>query len=479
MSFADAFTNPPARTVNTPLNGWAATDLGNAERLVALHGEDIRYVPGAGMWFIWNGICWEEDSSGTIHERAKATVRSIYIEAAALTDSAARSKMSDHAVRSESVRSLRAMVTLAQTDRAVLKPLDEFDTDPWLFNADNGTVDLRTGILRPALREDYSTKASAVSYTAGARSKVWEDFVAWAMRGDLEMVGYLQKALGMSLSADVSERAFFILHGDGRNGKSTLLEAVRNILGSYGARVQTESLMKQGRGRAAGGATGDIARLRGARFVTANEGEDEQQLATARIKELAGGGDTITARYLFKGEFEFRPVLKLWFSTNFKPEVSASDQAIWDRLRLIPFEARISDADRDPQLPEKLAAEAAGILAWLVEGCLRWQAEGLAQPTVMAAAAEEYRESEDHIGAFFEDRLIVRKGTSSAVGHVRDTYTAWCAMHRIDPLTVKAFNVELRKRGLEQARNMKTREWKGAQVDPTCPQPDLRQGRNL
>jgi putative DNA primase/helicase len=445
---------PPREVVDRMMHGVPSireerhlTDAGNAQRLVDRHGGDVRYVIGWRQWVVWDGTRWREDSPGQIVELAKDTARSIYAEAGACADPNRCEALGKWAHASQSARALEAMVKLARTEAGVPVSADQLDSDVWLLNCANGTVDLRTGELRPADRDDLITKTTGIDYDPTATCPEWEDFVLWAMAGRKDLVEFLRRALGYSLTGDVSERMVFFLHGNGRNGKSTLLKTFRHAVGEYGMRVESSTFEKPVRGRGGGTASPHVAQLKGARFVTTSELEDGTELAAAMLKDVTGD-ETVSARQLYRDPIEFMPEFKPWIAANHKPRVDADDQAIWDRLKLVPFDARVPESETDRLLPERLRAEAPGILAWSVRGCLDWQSSGLLLPQAVVDASQEYREEMDNFSNFLEwiDELSMRADMGgvppldTSPSGLRNTYNEWARhedLPRLNPTEFK------------------------------------------
>jgi putative DNA primase/helicase len=398
--------------------GHRRTDQGNAERLVATHGADLRYVPGLG-WHHWPGQRWAADEDGEAMRRMKATVRDLYAEAAGLEDEGERKSAASHAAKSDSEPRLRAAVTLAQTERAVIVPLEALDAQPDLLAVANGTVDLTTGELRQARRDDLLTRGTQIAYDPDAQCPRFERFVAEVFAGDLELVEFVQRFAGYTLTGHTGEQVLAVFHGTGGNGKSALVTVLRALLGDLAAAAPFDTFIAA---RGPRGPRDDLARLRGARLVTASESGEGRRLDEATVKEVTGG-DTIAARHLYGRYFEFVPAFKIVLVTNHCPHVDADDEAIWRRLRLVPFTQRF-EPGAEPDLAATLHAELPGILAWAVRGCVAWQHEGLGQAGAVTQATASYRADEDTIGRFLED-TCQRGGEIPALA-LRDAYQRWC-----------------------------------------------------
>ncbi|PLS83054.1 MAG: hypothetical protein CYG60_22800, partial [Actinobacteria bacterium] len=357
------------------------TDTGNAERLVARHGEDLRYVHAWSRWLVWTGKNWEADDTGAINRRAKDTVRAIYGEAQEASDSSIRRELAGHATKCEAESRLRAMIALAQSEEGIPVRIDDLDADPWILNVRNGTIDLKTGELREHRREDLITKIAPVEYDPDAKAPTWEAFLERILPSEA-IRRFVQRIMGYSLTGDVSAQILPFLHGLGANGKSTLVNTTLEMLGDYGQLAAPELLLSK-----RGAHPTELADLKGARLVASVEIEDGRKMAESLVKQLTGG-EKVKARYLHKDFFEFDPTHKVFLVANHKPEVLGTDHAIWRRVKLIPFDVTIPEEEQDPRLPEKLQAELPGILAWAVRGCLDWQRDGLAEPEEVKAATE-------------------------------------------------------------------------------------------
>lgn len=420
-------------------NSYHGTDLGNAERFVKRHGEDVRYCYPWRRWLVWTGRRWERDESGMVHRLAKATVRSIYEEVAAAEDDAERKALVGHATRSEAEPKMRAMLELAKSELPVSP--DEIDVDPWLLNTPNGTVDLRTGELRAHRREDLIMKMTGAEYDPEASAPRWIGFLERVMPSE-ELRGFVQRGSGYSATGATSEQCMFISFGGGANGKSTFQEAMAATLGDYSMRTPTETLLA----KRPGGVPNDVARLKGARFVSASESEEGRRLAESLVKELTGQ-DTISARYMRAEWFEFRPTHKLWLSTNHRPEIRGTDNAIWRRIRLIPWAVQIPPTDQDHKLLQKLRAELSGILAWVVRGSLAWQREGLRPPDEVTRATTEFRVEMDLMSAFFNECCELREDEWTYARDLYQAYRWWCVETGERVESQRRFGGHLKDRG--------------------------------
>jgi putative DNA primase/helicase len=332
---------------------------------------------------------------------AKTTVRSIWSEAATLGDEEEREKLLKHASKSEQANKIRAMIELAATEPEIALTSDRLDADPWLFNVENGTLDLRSGALRPHRREDLITRLAPVEYSPRAKAQRWRRFMLEVMDDDAELVDFLQRAVGYAMTGDTREQCLFFCYGQGANGKSTFLETLRGLFGPYALTADFSSFM----GRSGDGPRTDLARMRGARFVAASEADSERGFDGRVVKALTGS-DTIVARKLYEAEVEYRPTHKLFLAANHRPIVKEQTDAFWRRMRLVPFRRRF-ERGREKDLEATLRAELPGILVWALEGCLRWQAEGLNEPRAVKRSTHDYKEENDLLGEFITARAAL------------------------------------------------------------------------
>ena len=432
------------------------TDLGNARRLVGRHGQDIRFCHSRGKWLVWLGTRWAWDNSGDIDRRAKDTVGAIYQEAAKEADADRRIRLAKWAASSESDVRLRAMVSLAKSEPGVPVVPCELDADLWQLNCLNGTLDLRTGELRPHRLEDYCTKQVPVNYYPRAACPTWRGFLNRIMDENTGLIDYLQRAVGYALTGNTREQVLFMLYGTGANGKTTFLEPIKVCLADYSRQADFSTFLA----RAGDPIRNDIARLAGARFVCAVEAEGGKHLSEALVKSITGE-DTVSARFLYGEFFEFRPQFKLFLATNHKPVIKGTDTAMWRRIRLIPFTVTIPPQQQDRELLGKLHAELPGILAWAVRGCLSWQRNGLGTPKDVVDATKDYQDEMDSLGDFLTECCDVGAGAEVAAGELYKAYTAWSEAQGEHPLGKRNFGSRLAERGFTRSRTMAGRLWEG------------------
>jgi putative DNA primase/helicase len=436
------------------------TDLGNARRLVIAAGNDIRFCHTTKKWLVWDRTRWVKDQTGGIVRLAKNCVRDILIEALLVGDDKQRAALVTHEQRSEAQPRIKAMVSLAESEPGIPIQLEELDRDPLLFNCANGTLDLRTGKLREHRREDLISKIAPVEFDPAAVCPGWIDFLYRVTAGSIELGKFLQRIVGYCLTALTIEQVLFLLYGRGANGKSTFLETLRWIFGDYAAQCDFATfLLAKGQS-----IRNDVARLNGARFVTAIESDAGKRLAETLVKTVTGG-DTVTARFLYAEHFEFQPTFKLFLATNHKPRITGQDDAIWRRIRLIPFTVTIPKAERDGHLPEKLKAEAPGILNWALDGLKAWQVHGLTEPDAVASATGDYRESQDALAHFLEAKCTIRPEAEERASELYRAYKDWTEAAGEFRLTQRDFSSTMSERGFVKKRGNAGFVWYGVEVN--------------
>lgn len=402
-------------------------DTGNAERYLDIFGTLTKYSYVNKCWYFYNGKNWEQDNVGAIRRWVDTTIE-IFKNEPITTKEGTSEEEKEKLIeakqkflkKSRNNAGKEAMMRELKHNVAVTP--DEFDRNDMVINAQNGFIDLTTGILNDHDKDQLFTRLSHSEYTDKIGCPRWELFLEQIFDGKEDLVRYVQKAVGYSMTASTSEQVMFILFGNGRNGKSVFLDIVSEIMGTYSMGMQASSLMiKNGGGS---GHNEDIARLDGARMVASSEPNEGVRLDEGLIKQLTGG-DKVAASYKGGHVFDYTPKYKIWLATNHKPIIRGNDDGIWRRLPLIPFEVQIPLDKVDKSLKDKLMIELPGIFNWAVEGCLAWQKEGLNPPTDIQQATMEYRKEMDVIGAFLEECCEVSPTLSVGATDLFKAYDSW------------------------------------------------------
>jgi len=433
------------------------TDSTNAERLCNEHGENIRYMAAWKKWLVWNGKRWKTDDSGAlISEKCLVTIRNLHNEQLRTGDHRERMEIEKFAKISENARRRKSCIEMATQIDKINIISEQLDTNPWLLNCQNGTLNIKTKEFSEHRQKDFITKIANVEYDPAADCPLWKQFIREIMDFKTDVINFLQTACGWAITGDTREQTMFILFGSGANGKSTFLNVILSLLGDYAMTTNTETFMKKSGEQI----TNDIARLRGARFVTTTEAEEGRRLSEPLIKKITGN-DQMTARFLYGEYFSFTPSFKIFMATNHKPVIKGTDYGIWRRIKLIPFTTRIPEDKQDKLLEEKLKKEASGILNWLLEGASKWQNEGLHAPAIVLDATEEYKGEMDVIGNFIKNRCIAKAGAKIRIWELYKAYSDWCDTNNEHAVSERFFTMRLKDMGYEQCRNSEARFWSG------------------
>ncbi len=400
--------------------------MGNAALFVMLHSAYARYATDRG-WVLFDGKRWNSDKNNQVLSLAKQTVKHI--------------SEPDWRKKAQSLARLRAMVALAQPELTI--DGTQFDSDPWLLNCYNGIVDLRTGKLLPHCATRLITKFISLDFNDKAVAPLWHSFLAEILP-DEALRSYVQRAVGYSLTGRTDEQCLFFCLGNGRNGKSVFLETLIAVAGGYGLNTPTRTVMKK-----SGGIPNDVARLNGSRIVTLNETGQDQTFDEPLLKDLTGS-DTVTARFLFKEYFDFKPAFKLWFRGNHQPLVKGNDDGVWRRFHVIPFDVQIPVAEMDRQLCEKLKSELPGILAWAVRGASDWMGNGLNPPKVVTEAVKQYRRESDVIGQFIDAHCELSGENRIQATLLYEAFKAFAKQNGEKCISQTLFGRSLSSRGFEK-----------------------------
>jgi putative DNA primase/helicase len=433
------------------------TDLGNARRLVKAHRDDLRYCPTLGKWLVWDGKRWIVDTTGVVTRRMVAVVHQMHTQALTLSNTQARKALQSWAMKSEAEGKIRAAINLAQFQSELVITPDQLDQHPSLLNCENGTLDLRTSELRPHRREDYLTQIAGTAYDSNAECPTWHAFLKKIMDGNDDVLAFLKRAVGYTLTGQTTEQCLFMLWGTGQNGKSTFLNAIREVMSDYQYPAPFSTFLYDKHHAI----RNDLAAMRGKRYVTAIEADPGDRLSESVIKSITGG-EPITARFLHHEYFSYIPHYKLWLAVNDKPHIRGTSKGTWRRIRLVPFTVEIPDSEIDDLLANKLLGELSGILAWAMKGCEQWRESKLAPPHGVLAATREYQEEMDTLGAFISDACVTEPSAEAQAGALYAAYRVHCDRNGNRPLARNDFGLALKQRGFEPAKGTHgLRLWKG------------------
>jgi len=454
---------PPER-----LPGWifdSYHDMWNAERLKETFGDIIRFNVKKG-WHIYTGTHWKCDELKQIRGLADQTIVKLY-----QYQDLIKKYDSDHETKKNkayvtwlsSARNASkkdAMIREAEALDGIAALPEWFDKDKFLLNCRNGTLDLRTGELHPHNKDQMITRIIDIDYDPDAKTALWDRYLERIFDGKKELIEFIQRAIGYTLTGSIKEQCIFILYGVGKNGKSTFVETVRDIFGDYVRKVSDKVFTSKDNYY---NSMGEIARLPGARMVTTDEPKEGAQLEENMVKQISGGAPLL-AKYLYKEPFEFMPEFKLWMEANHKPIIKGTDLGIWRRIRLVPFNVVIPVEERDTDLLAKLKSELPGILAWIVRGCLMWQKDGMKEPQDVIAATDDYKSEMDMFQTFLDECLEKNHDGNIRSGDLYNVYSFWCAENGTRPLSSTKLAIKLQDRGYKKDRNKLARYWEGVEL---------------
>jgi putative DNA primase/helicase len=432
------------------------TDLGNAARFVALHGNSVRYVQDVG-WFIWVDHGWQRSSVEYLGRLLADVPPLIRTEAAQMLDVKEKNKFRQWAMTSESNSRINAIEELARKSPLLLKRIDDFDSNMDVIACLNGLVDLRTGLIRQMTREDLVTRNTNVIYDPTATIKQWDDFLLTTMQGDRELIEYMQMAAGYTLTGRNSAECFMLITGKPASGKSTWIDGLKTAMGSYARAVQPEVFMYR---RGKDTPQSEMAALTGVRMASVSEIREGDHFNETLIKAITGG-DTIDARYLYHEPFNFTPQFKIWFATNHDP--LNNDDGMMRRLKRIEFAHVIPKMQRDPRIKLLLKDTVKGspaVLNWMVQGAIKFYANGykLIEPASVTASVASYRNAQDTHKIFMLERTERDPNESVNLSAMFAQYNEWCRARNEQPGRMPTFRQRLESLNYRIAPNPLTRE---------------------
>ena len=418
-------------------------DTGNAQRFIDRFGSNIRYNFDNKTWVVFDGKTWIRDSKQIVKTQADILIEEMKVEMAKESDKDLQKEMAKNIKHLSSNSGKEAMLKEAMHIGFIPTINADYDKDDYLLNCFNGVVDLRTGKLLPHDKKYMCSKNTNVRVDFDNEPKRWKKFLLEIFDNSQELVDYIQVAIGYTLTGDTKEQCFFQCYGDGANGKSVLLDIIYDMLGDYSLNSQIESILAKNNNSS--GASSEIARMNGARFVRTNEPNEGSRFNEGLVKQLVSG-DVTTARYLYGMEFEFTPKFKLWIATNYKINVRGTDYGIWRRQRLVPFEVKFEGKNADKYLTDKLREELPQILGWAIKGTLKWKKEGLVTPEKIEMANKEYKQEMDIISAFLKDCTKPSAYGREKASDVFKEYSQWAKDGHEYCMTQSKFGIEMGKR---------------------------------
>jgi putative DNA primase/helicase len=455
---------PPEWLKDKELVRWlinrAQTDAGNAERFVRLFKDDLRYCKSRKKWLTWDGHIWKVDEGGVADRGAIITARATYLAAASVNNKTIRGNLETWANSSESKARRNAMLNTAMNLKPVETVIYDYDRDQWLAAVENGTLDLATGEFREARREDYISMQFNVEYDSLANAPRWETFLKEIFAGDEELISWVQRAVGYSLTGDTREQVMFMLFGGGANGKSVFLEIISFLLGDYSANTPFSTFEASKRNEA----SNDLAALKGKRLVTAIETNEDRRLDEARVKSVTGQ-DEITARFLFQEFFTFRPAFKIWMAVNHKPIVKGTDRGIWRRIRLVPFTQNFEGQKADRGLTSKLKAELPGILNWALEGLRQWREKGLGFAKAVEGASKEYQKESDLVQQWMDECVTLDANEKTPCADAYASFKEWARERSYPSFSMNSFARNMTDKGFDRKSTGKRRVYVGLKLD--------------
>ena len=439
------FNQASSKKKKTPPRSW--DDMGMAQRFLDRFPDKFLYSFTDKKWYVFNGSYWEQDNQGLIEKAADEVINSLKTEPITISDDMDEKETKKswqrfiknerkHAGKENLIKELKHLVPVLHS---------QWDQKKMVLNTPSGYVDLTNGVLHDHDVKMMFTQETGVDFTEKVDCPQWIEFLDQTFNHDQEIIHFVQKAMGYSMTGSNSEQVMFIPYGNGRNGKSVFLNVFKYVAGSYAKTMNAETIMQK-RNNSSQGPSSDIARLEGARLVISSEANEGDRLDESLVKQMTGG-DTLVARYSYGSDFEFNPVFKLWMATNHMPNIHGTDEGIWRRLVIIPFNHTVKKENVDKNLEDKLKAESMGILKWIIDGAMMWQREGLNEPDSIKQAGKDYREEMDVIQAFIDENCQINPDLSVKASELFESYLDWSKeTNNWDGMSNNKFGREISKR---------------------------------
>ncbi|MEK0452362.1 MAG: hypothetical protein AGIKBDMD_00292 [Synergistaceae bacterium] len=424
------------------------TDTGNAKILAHIHGDEVRWCDERG-WMFFNGRYWESTSHVKIESLARDVPKYLHEYASKIDENDKRQAIAIQSIRAESNSAIKAMANLLKSEPNIAVSVNKFDSDPWLLNLQNGTIDLKTGLLRPHNRNDVITHIANAKYDPKAKAEKWKKYLDDVMCGDGDLVEYLQRYMGYILTGSTKEQSFLFFSGSGANGKSRFTETAAKMMGTYGSPLSANALVvKYGTQQ-----TNELAGLAGLRYVYCGEVDSSKTIDSAMIKNWTGE-ESLKCRFLFKELFTLKPQFKLIYSANGDPKVKDDSYGFWRRCKKIPFKVSFKDGDarRDPNLQDKLNMEIDGILIWALDGLAKYLKEGIGNPQAVSNATHDYQTSMSDIRQYLEEKTVWADESNLSLEDLHRDYVIWCEKNGETPITKKGLKKKLEEYGYEVGR---------------------------
>lgn len=439
---------------------FSQSDSGNADLLVHLYGDRIRFNHTERMWLIWNDHYWQPDEENRVNELAKKSSKYRQQQALTINDTTKKMKEVNFAIKSEDQHKIVATLNSAKTIAQVSTIANNWNTDPLSLQCDNGLLLLNGKVDFILGKPQFMiSKSTRIKYDKNEKCPLWEKAISEIFSSDGAMVEYFQRCVGYTLSGLTNEQKFFLLHGTGANGKSVIFEIFKDLLGDYAQNTRFDTFERRYNKQ-----SNEIARLQHSRLVTANESGDTKKLDCELLKEVTGG-DRVTARKLYHESFDFSPQFKLWLASNSLPAVNDTSLGFWRRVQIIKLREKFLGDSADLDLVNKLKAEIQGILNWALDGFERYADIGLDPPKKVENAVEEYKVDSDIVLQFVSEFVVPHKGNIIPAKHLYECFLEWYIENYTDmPITQIRFGKKMREMGFKDVKISGVKKWMDLEI---------------